>query len=585
MTMCIPSPAPVAFKHSKLSSLRRCGRLWRTLLAVGLGVTGLARGQSFPLLEGFDAISNTGWIPADPTIAAGPSSLVTMVSGRIAIFDQQGTKLFEQSLGAGGFWAAQGAEGVAEPWVIFDPHSDRFIAIGAEVYNTSDFLYLAVSKSSTPTGSADWYKHAIDLTGTDQNPAHAGEPTAPDYPKAGVDVQALYITAQHFGKISGVYSHNHVIAIPKAPLLSGGAPDIVYQQSFTTWGPLHPVMVFDPLAPMYFVTQDPNFEAVTIYALADVLTAPDLSVSTSTVPAFDQPPDVPQLGSETRLSSVGSRFMSGVVRNGSLWTAHAISDPAVESGAVALVRWYKFDVAAFPTSGAILDQSGKVDSDPGIHTWLPAINVDADGNMGLSFSVCGASQYAAIGYTGRFASDLPGYTHPLQIARAGAGPYTQGGWGEYSGLAIDPNGQTFWLCHLYPTKQKNWRTFVGSFRVIRPAPPTNPLHCGDLDGRGSSQSGQKWRATVVVTMHDGNEAAVPGATVSIQWSTSATATATTDANGQCAFTLSNLSKQNTPSVTLTITGSTHATLSYPTPAMNHDSDGDSNGTSITVSKP
>jgi hypothetical protein len=115
------------------------------------------------------------------------------------------------------------------------------------------------------------------------------------------------------------------------------------------------------------------------------------------------------------------------------------------------------------------------------------------------------------------------------------------------------------------------------------APSANSSHCGDLDGSAANQGSQKWKATVTMTIHDASENPVAGATVSIQWSTGATGTATTGANGQGTFTLSNLSKQ-TPSVTLTIMSVTHATLTYAAGA-NHDPDGDSNGTSITVPKP
>jgi hypothetical protein len=204
------------------------------------------------LLESFDAISDTGWYPPDPIIAAGPASVVAMVNSQIAIFDKQGNQLFQQRLdGNGGFWKAQKPSFmVGDPWVIYDPHAGRFIAIAADFGITKiGFLYLAIS---TPVGSADWHKYALDLTGTHQNPDYAGEPTFPDYPKAAVDDQALYITANHFGINSGQFSHNQIIAIDKAPLLSGGPVNLVYEQSFTTlFGPLHPVMVFDPGSPMY----------------------------------------------------------------------------------------------------------------------------------------------------------------------------------------------------------------------------------------------------------------------------------------------------------------------------------------------
>jgi hypothetical protein len=538
-----------------------------------------------PLIHGFEGIYS-GWIPADPIIAAGPSSLVTMVSGKIAIHDKQGTKLFELNLGAGGFWAAQAGDQVFEPWVIFDPHSNRFIAIAREAGNISGNLYLAVSKTANPLSSSDWHKYGLDLTDIHVT---TGESTFPGYPKVAVDSSAIYITANHFGINGGGFSHNKIIALDKTPVLSGGAVAIVHTESFTTlFGPLHPVMVFDVAAPMCFVTQDPNVDTVTVYALANVLTSPSLSASSVPVPAFDQPPNVPQLGSGELLDANGSRFMSGVVRNGSLWTAHAISDPSVDGEAV--VRWYQFDVTGLPAFAATLVQNGNVDPGPGIHTWMTHINVDTSDNMGIGFSMSGPNQYAAIGYTGRRADDPAGTTLPVETARAGEGAYTAGNWGQYSGLAIDPDGSTFWLFHAYPTRTARkqtqpWRTFVGAFELVQPPPPSGPLHCGDLDGSSASSGKNSWKATVVITLHDVNHAPVPGATVSIQWSggASGTASLTTDANGRCTFVSGNLAKTS-PTATLTVTSVNHATLAYSS-AANHDPDGDSNGTSISVNRP
>jgi hypothetical protein len=177
--------------------------------------------------------------------------------------------------------------------------------------------------------------------------------------------------------------------------------------------------------------------------------------------------------------------MSGVKRNGSLWTAHAISDPAVDGEAV--VRWYQFDVTAFSGSGAALIQSGNVDAGPDIHTWMPHINIDAAGNMGVGFSIGGPSQYAAIGYTGRLAGDPLGMTRPVRTAHAGSGNYQKldgigrNRWGDYSGLAIDPDGCTFWQFHEYPTASNTWQTFVSAFQV-------DPCLAAPFANAGSDQS-------------------------------------------------------------------------------------------------
>jgi hypothetical protein len=569
---------------------------WISVLAMAcLSFTALrATAQSLPLITSFEG-NVTGWIPADPIIAAGPSSLVTMVSGGIAIFNKQGTKLFEQNLGAGGFWAAQSADQVAEPWVIFDPNSSRFIASAAEFGTGKGRLYFAISKTSNPLTSSDWHKYYLDRSGTHQGAGLSGVATYPDSAKVGVDGDAIYVTSIHFAKnqsLTTSFSHVEIFALEKAPLLEGGPLNVVYNEpvivdSYSEWlvFSIQPAVVVEPAAAMYFVqsvlTRPDN--KVVVHTLTDVLTsAQERAVSFLEVAPFDRPPRVPQLGSSTLLENLDARLTSAVVRNGSLWTTHAILDPAVDGES--LVRWYQFDLATVPGSVA-LAQSGNVNPGPGVHTWLPHINVDGEGNMGLCLSVGGANQYAAIGYTGRRAADPAGYTLPVQIARAGGGAYTQGGWGEYSGLAMDPDGRTFWLFHQYPTGQRKqqWRTFAGSFQMSTP-PAANPLHSADLDG-SSANAGKNWKATVTATIHDGNHNAVAGATVSVQWTGgfSGFATGTTDSNGRCVFTSGNIAKTSS-SATLTVLNVTHPVLTYQA-STNHDPDGDSNGTAITVNSP
>lgn len=444
------------------------GRTLMILLGF-LGLVGSSAAQSLTLTDSFEAIPYTGWIPCDPVIAAGPASLVTMVNSKMVIFDKKGTKLFEQSLsGASGFWGGQNASSsVAEPWVIFDPNSSRFVAVAADFGSGKGAIYLAISKSATPLLSTDWQKYRIERSGTHQNPAFAGVPTYPDYVRAGVDAGAVYITSVHFAKdqnVTMLFSHAEAFGIDKNSLLSGGDPIFVYDEPVITGDmvfSLQPAIVYGPAPAMYFVqsvTRRPSSEIV-VHAVVGRTRTP----SVVAVPAFDRPPNVPQPGSSTLLDNIDARVMSAVVRNGSLWTAHAVRDPAVD--AESLVRWYELNVSGFPGGTAVLAQSGNVDPGTGVHAWLPHIEVDAAANMALGFSVGGTSRYASIGYTGRRAGDPLGFTMPVRIARAGAGAYTLQGWGEYSGLSIDPDGRTFWLFHEYATSGGQWQTFAGAFQV------------------------------------------------------------------------------------------------------------------------
>ena len=111
-------------------------------------------------------------------------------------------------------------------------------------------------------------------------------------------------------------------------------------------------------------------------------------------------------------------------------------------------------------------------------------------------------------------------------------------------------------------------------------------HVGDLDASTTKMGGSKWQASVTVTIHDGSERNIAGATVTGTWSGAKTGTlsGTTGADGTVTLNTGKLSGGT--KVTFTVGGVTHATLGYDA-AANHNPDGDidSDGTSITARKP
>ncbi|HEX6387728.1 MAG TPA: hypothetical protein VF177_23920, partial [Anaerolineae bacterium] len=109
------------------------------------------------------------------------------------------------------------------------------------------------------------------------------------------------------------------------------------------------------------------------------------------------------------------------------------------------------------------------------------------------------------------------------------------------------------------------------------------IHVGDLDG-ASVNDGKTWIAYVTITIHDNNHNPVSNATVSGSWGNGASGSAScaTNGSGQCTVSVSGIRK-NVSSVTFTVNNVSHSTLSYDSGA-NHDPDGDSNGTSITISR-
>lgn len=115
-----------------------------------------------------------------------------------------------------------------------------------------------------------------------------------------------------------------------------------------------------------------------------------------------------------------------------------------------------------------------------------------------------------------------------------------------------------------------------------PVPSGGTAHVGDLDGSKTGRN--SWKASVTIRVEDSNHVALPSATLSGSWSGGYTGSAscTTGSNGRCKVTTGSIPSSST-SVTFTVTNFSHASYAYNSVA-NHDPDGDSNGTTITVTK-
>jgi len=121
--------------------------------------------------------------------------------------------------------------------------------------------------------------------------------------------------------------------------------------------------------------------------------------------------------------------------------------------------------------------------------------------------------------------------------------------------------------------------------TVLAAPPSNPIHVGDLD-RATSSAGKNWTARVTIRIHNAAESVVAGAVVTGFWSggASGTVSCTTTSSGACTVQKTKLPKASVATVTFTVSNVTLAASTYSATA-NHDPDGDSTGTAIVVPRP
>jgi hypothetical protein len=128
----------------------------------------------------------------------------------------------------------------------------------------------------------------------------------------------------------------------------------------------------------------------------------------------------------------------------------------------------------------------------------------------------------------------------------------------------------------------NNETDTDTVQITVNPPASGSMHVSDLDG-SSSRVGKTWVATVTATVLSGG-APVAGATVSGTWLGGTGATScVTDAAGQCTVG-SDGQDRHVETLDFTVTDVSSAGLQYD-PASNSDSDGDSDGTTITVLRP
>jgi hypothetical protein len=397
---------------------------------------------------GFYGINYTGWTPPDPIIAAGPNHLVVMTNGAIGFFQKDGTKDFQDEIeDSFGFWGEEGATNfVFDPEVIYDPHSNRFMAMACErAPGSLSYFLLAISDDSDPNG--DWYKYRMDVTSL------AGGDI--DSPNIGVDSEAIYLTADFFtgGQKYLVY------ILEKEPLLSGTIGDV--RSMLITGSQSFGIPVLHGEAPAMYMIE--HFESssniiVRLHAITDSLGTPQRETYDLTVPAYSPPEDPPQKGTTSRPETFDSRFWSCVWRNGSLWATHHQGTSRV------MARWYEIKTNDWPDSGSpSLYQSGDIDPGEDIRTFFTAISPDGYGNAAMCFARSSPNEYISMARCVRLSSDSLGTMRDVIIVKNSSDSYNGNRWGDYSGVSCDPSdNRTFWMHGEYSPGGGIWNTWISS---------------------------------------------------------------------------------------------------------------------------
>lgn len=440
-------------------------------------------GSSF---EGMDIDSSGGWIPPDPTIAVGPNDIMTAVNSSIAI-NSKITLTQTALISVPTLFSSVGSNGVfiGDSYCLYDQMVGRFIFItfGVDYENVKGYFFIAVSKksilSSPPNVDDFWVYRTSNSYGSTEIFA--------DYPKVGYDKNAYYISSVNF-QIKGPYQETGIYAYDKNILLNGPSSTTVVTTALFKYLK-HPVAIpaqmygnIGPNHPMLFISADTFLtHYLTLYAIFDVLSPSPTIYTTRITPTYFSAPkpisQPPPAGPSSTLSTIDWRIMGASFRNGKLWAAHNITD-SLTTTFRSSIRWYEIGIKINYAKKIITPTINQEETIiltplPTDECCFPRIATDKKGNMAISFTISGSSRNPSIGLTGRKKDDIPNTTNMIQVVKDGHASYqiTAGvqRWGDYSGLAIDPNDdETFWLYNEYPKNVSNpsgiWTTHAQSFK-------------------------------------------------------------------------------------------------------------------------
>ena len=433
---------------------------------------------SFDSLDFDDNGSATGFvfIPPDPIAAAGPNHVVNVINVMVAFYQKDGTEIFTDDLEdffadpSGGGGCAMNLDTFPfDPKVIYDQYEDRFLIVVLEQTDTprTSRIFLAASTTSDPTDP--WICTVIN-----SNVAMPQSHFA-DYPGFAVDDQAVYITANMFrfgfetfggvrlwivdkGVTNGFYNGQAASVELFDPYAAGVTGIEVTTQPAHMFGTA-PANVGTFLVSYSGLSETGGGgdEAVQVVRVDDPLGTPTFTqefVFVNDIEDFPTAfPDAPQLGGATPIETNDRRALHAVWRDDSLWmTTTIVPKSGDDDAGEATAHWFQLNTSPLSPI-TLLDQGniGGEDIAPQTHTFFPAIAVNSAGDVAIGFSASGQNIFPGSYYTFRQPVDDPGITNGSEVLRAGLDRYvrTFGGarnrWGDYSGIAVDPADQCFWV--------------------------------------------------------------------------------------------------------------------------------------------
>ena len=500
----------------------------------------------------FDGLDFANWgagHPPDENGDVGPTYYIQTVNTSIGIYDKSnGNRVaaftFNAFMSQGNFGNLCDTNNFGDPVVLYDSFEDRWFitdfafkldASGNVVNPPGSFQCFAVSKTGDPVNGG-WNFYSIAAPGA-----------LNDYPKFGVWPDGIYMSANLFGySAGGSYQGYHVWALNKQQMYAGApSPQVIDfagdTSDFTVIPANARLQAGTPPAGSseYFVSTEQFLNALSIYKFHVDWDKPSTSTFTGAQTQLAPncwPNATPASASTTAnaadvlaIRAMAQAQYSNIGGAESLWVDHTVQRNVsannttcnATTGGNASIRWYQANVTGGTVAANVVQ--GQTFDPEGANTFfrfMPSLAVDRVGDMAIGYTKSNSTTNPQVKYAGRLVGDpvnTLGQTEQTLINGTGSQSGNCGSsacirWGDYSGMALDPNGCEFWMTgEYYATTGLNDQTRIGSFHY----PSCTTVGNGTLSG----------------TVTDGTSP-IAGATVAL-----GSRTTTTDGSGNYSFTV------------------------------------------------
>jgi hypothetical protein len=396
---------------------------------------------SVDLWNAFPGLSTSAQ-PPDTTGAAGPDYVMEAINLSAAWYDKgSGAQIFSRPLSS--IFNSAGLSGVlnlSDPVAMYDEFTGQFV-VGALDYNTSSQsrFDLAISNDENPNDG--FYGQRYDM-----NDGTGGFDFA-DYPKAGYNQDAYVFSFNMFPHLSS-FNHVNTLAVDKSSLTGYRVAVPGATSNFT----LAPSVMHNsnPGDPMWLV-ETGGSTSIRVVEMTNILSSsPSFQTFSIGVPSFSAEPAPFQPGDTSRgtIPTFDTRIINASYNSGLLVAGHSIG-----AGGRAQARWYEIDVVDYGTPTLV--QEGNVDQGAGVYTYFPSLDINSEGDIGMTFMESSTSEYLSMYVAGQsiYNADYgTGVMEPPALAIAGTARYVSqyNRIGDYSGTSLDPaDGYSFWSFNQY----------------------------------------------------------------------------------------------------------------------------------------